>query len=369
MRKSNGTMPFVLPLAVLLLVASCTQQDKTSMPEDTATGAPAQPVVQTTSDTGTWISQYIRRMFQDTDGNIWFGTEQDGVVWYNGRKLDYFTPVEGFSGTSVRGMVQDALGNMWFATRGGVARFDGRGFARWTKADGLADDQVWCVLLDRNGVLWFGTEEGVSRFDGRTFTPFAIPVPAPDPRYHPSKYPNPKLINAMLQDRAGNIWFGTNGNGVYKYDGRTLTNLSEKDGLCNNFVQSMLEDRAGNLWFGSRFGGLSKYDPSAQLRAGGKSFTTFTKKDGLAGDLIWTLYEDRSGTIWIATTYSGVCSYDGTTFTCYTKHDGLDNMAVHSVMQDASGRLWFGTAGGAYRFDGARFSHFTKEMAQPIGVH
>ncbi|MBK8497982.1 MAG: regulator [Flavobacteriales bacterium] len=354
-------------LMVAMVIASCNEAEKTPWPVGGSTAtrtAPAQPdsaSVANPPDTTEQISQYIRRMFQDRDGSIWFGTEQDGVVRYDGRKLEYFTPIEGFSGTSVRGMAQDAQGNMWFATRGGVARFDGRRFTRWSAQDGLADDQVWCVLVDRSGGLWFGTDGGVSRFDGRSFTPFAIPVPAAHPRYHPSTYPNPKLINAMIQDRAGNIWFGTNGNGAYRYDGKALTNLSEKDGLCNNFVQSILEDRHGNLWFGTRFGGLSEYDPGTS--AGPKAFTTFTKKDGLTGDLIWTLYEDRAGIIWISTTYAGACSYNGTRFTCYQRPEGLDNSSVHSILEDASGQLWVGTANGVYRFDGMRFSNWTKRDA------
>jgi ligand-binding sensor domain-containing protein len=47
-----------------------------------------------------------------------------------------------------------------------------------------------------------------------------------------------------MEDRAGNIWFATNG-GAYRYDGKTLTNISEKDGLCNNSVNCILEDKDG----------------------------------------------------------------------------------------------------------------------------
>ena len=365
-------------LMVLLLSISCNETDKSPLPNRTD-AAPSRSAAREDSaaskstangtDSVEQISQYIRRMFQDRDGNIWFGTETDGVARYSGRSLDYFSPVEGFSGTSVRGMVQDVRGDLWFATRGGVSRFDGTQFTSWTTKDGLANDQVWCVLLDKSGGLWFGTEGGVSRFEpstslrpgSKTFTSF--PLPAADLSGAPNVNQSPRLINAIIEDKAGNIWFGSNGNGAYKYDGRTLTNISKKDGLCDDFIQSMIEDRDGNLWFGTRFGGLCKYDPSVSRKPGKSAFITYTKEDGLTRELIWTLYEDGSGIIWIATAYAGLCSFDGASFTSYQQHEGLGNSSVHSVMEDAAGQLWVGTADGVYRFDGKRFFNWTKKNA------
>ena len=306
---------------------------------------------------------------------MWFGTTSDGVARYDGRNLDYFTPANGFGSNWVSSITQDAHGDLWFGTGGGVSRYDpstspsagGTRFTNYTTKDGLASDQVWCMLEDKNGGFWFGTEDGVSRFDpstalrtgGRTFTPF--PIPAADLSKFPY-YKYPKQINAIIQDKSGNIWFASNGGGVYRYDpstalrtgGSTLTNLSEKDGLCNNFVQTILEDRTGNLWFGTISGGICKYD--------GKSFTTFTAKE-LKGDGVWALYQDSSGLIWISVTRTGLCSYDGKTFTCYGEEDGAGIRVVQSLMEDASGQLWIGTSNGVYRFNGGRFTNWTKKEA------
>jgi ligand-binding sensor domain-containing protein len=293
-------------------------------------------------------------MLQDRDGNYWFGTTSDGVMRYDGQHLDQYTPAAGFASQWVSAMVEDARGELWFGTGGGVSRYDGRSFTNYTTKDGLASDQVWCLLWDRDGGLWVGTEEGVSRFNGRTFTPFAIP--AADLSQFPY-YKYPRQINAMVQDRAGNIWFGTNGGGVYRYDGRTLTNLSEADGLCNNFVQTILEDRAGKLWFGTRYGGLCRYDPA--LKDGRGAFTEYPRET-LKGDDIWTLYETRDGTLWVAVARTGLCSYDGVSFTCYDARDGAGIRVVQSLLEDANGQLWVGTSHGVYRFDGGRFTNWAK---------
>ena len=57
-----------------------------------------------------------------------------------------------------------------------------------------------------------------------------------------------------IQDKKGNIWFGTTGEGVYKYDGKLFTQFTMNDGLNSNCVWSILEDRAGNIWFGTSEG-------------------------------------------------------------------------------------------------------------------
>ncbi len=74
-------------------------------------------------------------------------------------------------------------------------------------------------------------------------------------------------VHCSLQDKAGNLWFGTTGDGVYKYDGKSFTCF--KDGLINPGVWSILEDNSGNFWVGTRETGLYLYD--------GKSFTKFSE--------------------------------------------------------------------------------------------
>jgi len=105
--------------------------------------------------------------------------------------------------------------------------------------------------------------------------------------------PNP-VIAAILQDRAGNLWFGTGGvwdgaggGGIVRYDGVWFTTFTTKDGLASDRVSSLLEDRAGQLWFGTWGGGVSRYD--------GKHFTTFTRNEGLAYNTVFSIVEDRVG--------------------------------------------------------------------------
>ncbi len=348
---------------ILLLATGCLQPDSASTPPP-STSDPI-PVATVTIDStkggssSEQISQYIRRIFQDRDGNLWFGTTSDGAVRYSDKSLSYFNARNGLGSEWVSSIVQDAQGHLWFGTRDGIARFDGQQFTHYTTKDGLADDHVHCLLIDRKGWLWAATENGVSsvdpsaplRTDGKKFSTF--PIPAADL----SKFPyqeGPKRINWMIEDKDGHIWFATNGGGVYRFDGKTLTNISEKEGLCDNFVLTIMEDRKGDLWFGTRHGGVCLYD--------GKKFETYSRQQ-LHGDDVSSVYLDRNGTVWIGVTRIGLSKYEKGLFTNFTETDGSGIRVIFCALEDAEGQLWFGTGEGVYRLVGGAFANWTKADA------
>ncbi|MCD6019692.1 MAG: adenylate/guanylate cyclase [Bacteroidetes bacterium] len=164
-------------------------------------------------------------------------------------------------------------------------------------------------------------------------------------------------VNSMLQDSLGNLWFGTNGGGVSKYDGNTFTHYTTKEGLTDNGIWCTLEDSKGNIWFGTSGNGVSKFD--------GKAFTNYTENEGLAANVVFCLLEDRSGNIWFGTNGGGASKYDGKTFTHYTEQEGLSNNYVLSMLEDHQGNIWFGTNGGVSMFDGKRFQNYTDKEGLP----
>ncbi len=158
---------------------------------------------------------------------------------------------------------------------------------------------------------------------------------------------NSSYVLSILEDKSGNLWFGTYGGGVSKYDGKSFTHYTEKQGLSNNRVRAILEDKSGNLWFGTDGGGVSKYD--------GKTFTHYTEKEGLSNNYVWAILEDKSVPIgvgiWFGTSGGGVSKYDGKTFKHYTEKEGLSNNRVQSILEDNSdshrnGNLYIATEKG-----------------------
>ena len=104
----------------------------------------------------------------------------------------------------------------------------------------------------------------------------------------------------IKEDNDGNIWFATPA-GVSRYDPKddqgSFTYFTEKEGLSSNLVQVVLEDKRGNLWFGTQDQGLSRYNP----KEGQESFTSFTRKNGLTNNFVCSIVEDRQGNLWVGT--------------------------------------------------------------------
>lgn len=166
-----------------------------------------------------------------------------------------------------------------------------------------------------------------------------------------------EYIVEILEDRKGNLWFGTVSDGAVRFDGKSLTYFTTSDGLCDNTVVSMAEDKAGNIWFGTH-AGVSMFD--------GKTFTSFTESKGLHGPGC-NLLIDRNGIIW-AGTNDGLFRFDGSSFVEFKLPDPeitdpsykWVRGKIWCIMEDSHGNLWFGRDGyGACKYDGESYTHFT----------
>lgn len=216
-----------------------------------------------------------------------------------------------------------------------------QGFSSFGKLQGIKHGNVNCLLQDKKGNIWFGTNGGgVSKFDGNAFT-----------HYTTSEGLTDNGVWSILEDRKGNLWFGTAGNGVSKFDGRSFTNFTENEGLGNNVVFSMLEDKNGNIWFGTNGGGASMYD--------GKTFTHFTEHQGLSNNYVLCMLQDHKGNMWFGTN-GGVSMFDGKRFLNYTVQEGLPGNEIFSMLEDNYNNVWFGSyGGGVAKYNGKTFTHYT----------
>ena len=209
---------------------------------------------------------------------------------------------------------------------------------------GLISSSVMSVIKDSNGNLWLGTYGGgVSRYNGENFTHFTKDEGLSN-----------NIILSIIEDKKGNIWFGTEEGGVSMYNGDSITLFTEKEGLSSNNVPTIMEDHDGNLWFGTEGGGITKYN--------GSSFIHFTEKEGLCNNNIRSIMEDSNNNLWFGSRGGGVSMYDGEKFTNFTVKDGLIDSWVYSILEDSQGNIWFGTFGGGISmYNGDSFTNFTKK--------
>lgn len=316
----------------------------------------------------TQVSQYIRRIFQDRNGNLWFGTVGDGVCRYDGESLTYFTVQDGFSGNSVQDIAEDKAGNLWFGTSGGVSKYDGTNFINFTQKDGLYDNHVQSLFIDKFETVWVGTPKGVCRYNsslkdeheqGKYFSLFL------------SQVKSPKQVRNMMEDKDGKIWFATQAEGVYCYGSGVLIHYTEKEGLGKNSVRCILQDRKGIIWLATSGGGLSRYSPTNEFGWSSQLFTNYRDEKG--SNEIERLYEDRAGKLWVSlrggvrcynsspNNYQTHTSSHGKQFIAYASEDGLSNTNIQSIFEDKAGNIWFGSGAGLFRFDKSRIGHPCKK--------
>jgi len=200
------------------------------------------------------------------------------------------------------------------------------------------------VKQDRNGnILIAASWGGVFRYDGKSFTNIASKIGS-------------RRYWDVLEDRHGNLWFATTDSGLYFYNGKSFQHFTTREGLPNNKVCKIYEDRAGIIWFGTG-GGVSRYD--------GKSFRNFTTKEGLSNNDLTTIMEDKTGKLWFGTR-GEACFYDGKTFTVLKNKDGKTFNNVWSIIEDKKGSIWFGDDDGLWRYDGRTFTKVSQRGAYAI---
>jgi ligand-binding sensor domain-containing protein len=207
--------------------------------------------------------------------------------------------------------------------------------------DGLIDGTVNALLADREGLLWLGTNGGLVRFDGQTFTHFTVEQGLPNGR-----------VTSLVQDQHGVLWLGMS-RGLVRFDGRTFTHFAAEHGIPSSVIQALVEDYTGRIWAGTDEG-LIRYD-------GDGKFTTFTAADGLYNENISSLTVDDSGRIWAGTFSGGASVSDGESFTSFRMADGLADNRVRGLLKDGQGRIWIGSWEGVDIYDGEDFIHLATE--------
>ncbi len=309
----------------------------------------------------------VKSIFQDSEGNIWFGMIRKGLCRYDGTSYRFFTTNDGLLSDIVNSVTEDKKGNIWIGTSDGLNKFDGKSFSSYTTDKGLINNDIFSIRLDYEGNLIIATIGGISFFDYTTFKNYSADnglandivyraIQSIDKKiwigtysgiseFDGKEFKNYTSLNGLVNDKIQDIiqssnnqlWFATYGGGVYYLDNNQFINLNTVNGLSNNTVMSIIEDREGNYWFGTQ-NGLCKYS--------GDRFTTFTIEDGLSSNTILSTYVDKSGKIWFGTLGSGLNSFNDSSFKSFSSNEGLRSSTIRDVTSDYNNNYWLSTTSG-----------------------
>lgn len=346
---------FILFCTFLLFVpTSCKSRSQSEKENQTA---------QTKTDSNLLkFTSGVRSFLEDSKGNIWFGSDKEGVCFLHNGKFHYFTTENGLSHNQVRNIYEDKNGIVWFECGIGLSVFDGQKIAVFNERN-YDSTNKWKLS---DGDLWFKSDEiegnnnleknpGVYKYDGKKLSYRTFPVTTKSEAERRFNY---AISTPFLKAKNGTIWFGTYKSliGYNGSDFKVITDeslgLNGKNGSLH--IRGFIEDRKGNLWIANNGMGVLVYD--------GKEVINFTaqqklKKADTKGNSLERAYsigEDAEGNIWIGTVESGVWRYDGNSVKNFTEKDGLGPTFISTIYKSKQGELWFG-GNGVYRFNGKSF--------------
>ncbi len=325
-------------------------------------------------DTTSLVSNEVSTIFESRDQTLWIGTYA-GIDIYNS-KMESFThfSLKTDQGVGMKSTImaiqEDSSGNIWVATEEqGVFVYSKNGKLRQYSLDnhkGLNSSNIRALCVDRKDRIWVSTNFTTNQlhlYDPKTdqFYPF-------NPKQ--SQTISNIRISKIMEDSMGQLWISTWSDGIFNLntaDGTYLNflNAARPDGVRH--IHSLNEYRPGTLLIGSD-DGLCYFDVSTNHQI-------IIKRDvnderSLSDNAVYPTYVDREGGLWIGTYYRGInyLSPNNGNFSRYTYSSSGNSMTgniISSFCEDEKGNIWIGSAdGGLSNFD-LQTNRFTNYLPDP----
>jgi signal transduction histidine kinase/ligand-binding sensor domain-containing protein len=297
-------------------------------------------------------SNDIRALSFDSRGDIIVSTASGEVGIEGGRVV----PVQSggmSSSESASNVVFTAVlpnGRAAQATRSTVVVNDHGRDLRLSVGEQLPGTRIQALLADREGSLWIGTNGGLARLVGDKLQRF----PPTDPLATVS-------VLALLVDSEGDLWIGTEAQGLHILRNRRFFTFGAREGLAADATTTVVEDRARTLWVGTSGWGLNaaplqKEGAGVEVFPARAAIRTYTVKNGLASNVILSLAAAANGDLWVGTP-DGLNRIRRGQVDTFTSADGLPDDFIRSLLVDTDGSLWVGTRHG--------LAHWTERAGAP----
>lgn len=263
-------------------------------------------------------NEYVFAIGIDDQGYKWFGTNAGGVSRYRDGRWRVFFPMHGLADYWVYAFAQQKNGAFWIGTWAGANKVDLKTLAFTTYLEQLVNEWVYGIAVDAKDRVWFGTEGGISMLDGQKWRQWT----------HADGLGAP---NTRTLRHSPNTGLGTRS----RHDLSVL--VQGEESYNPSYVFAVHVDPDDNVWAGTWGGGVARYD--------GQRWTNYTVADGLAGNIVYSIAQEANGTFWFGTN-AGLSRYDGERWHSYGPADGLPSEHVYAVVTTAKGEVWAGTKGG-----------------------
>jgi diguanylate cyclase (GGDEF)-like protein len=290
---------------------------------------------------------HITAMLQDRHGDLWLGTENQGLLRLSRHGLERLPTGLSLPGGRVVSLREDAEGSIWVGANGGLYRLRETLFSSFTERDGLSGDYVRTVFEDRQRRLWIGSASGLDRRDAQgRFSP--VPL-----RNNVGKSPS---VLSLAQDREGTLWVGTFGDGIFRINeqGQRLRGYGTAEGLPGGNIRAISIDQDGVVWAGTQKGVV-------RIDAGRAEQPAIP---GMPGGLITALAHDDDGALWIGT-IEGIRVLRGGRVQSIDLQPLGGGRSVFGFQQIGDA-MWISTDRGLYRYQEGQLARVGLEQGMPV---
>lgn len=275
---------------------------------------------------------HILALFRDYEGNLWVGTDGDGLLLLRRKPIKTYSIEHGIPDRHVATVAQDRAGRIWCGTLAGglsILKND-----RWESVAFPPSRWIGSLCQTTDGTIWIGT---FGRHVWRLReTEIKLELKS-----------RALACRALFEDRDRNLWIGGDGSDVEQFfpDG-SVQRFDSDDGLQSDRVRCFAQDSSGAIWAGTE-NGLYRFE-HGKVRS-------FFLRDGLGSDSIQALYVDQEGALWIGTD-GGLTRYRNGQFVNLSTHHGLLHQLVVQILEDDRACLWLGTGGGLLQISRAELN-------------
>jgi len=178
---------------------------------------------------------FTEALLIDRADNIWQGTYR-GLIKHQEGQLQHYLPE-----VQITSLLEDSSGNLWIGSfNQGIFKFDGQQLIQYTQNDGLLYNAINTLIEDHQGNIWISSMAGLSKFDGTYLINYSLKEGLSSSR-----------IGPLWEDGRHQLWVGTIDRGLMQFDGKKITYFTKKEGLPHNRIASIIEDHQGNIWVGT----------------------------------------------------------------------------------------------------------------------
>lgn len=272
------------------------------------------------------------------DGDVWFGTDNSGVVRLHKNKFITYTAEQGLRSEQINTLYEDRGGNLWVGTKNGIHRWNGSRFFSFSREQGLPDADVRCIFEDFEGNLWLGAGKNLTRFNNTKFSPYEFGTEGE------------ATVNEIANATDGGVWIATN-EGLYHTLAGKRTCYSTKEGLVNPRVISVCVALDGVVY--------AMCDGGQVCKQTGNRFMPVV---GLTGS--WHIGADKEGIV-VATSPGKLWRYQNGKLHPLTMP--VESCYFFAFYRDFQGVLWTACERGIGRILGDKLEIFSEGL--PFGTH